>query len=182
MPQHSFAIAGQELAGAPIDRSNEVWLVGGGKVEVGVVAAVLGEGAVGQLHQRRPLPHPLLQGFVLAQLIEVVPLAADADPEADSSGIAQRPEHRDFVVAQQDLRVGTVPRVAQSSNAEHPVVDEVAEEDGAPFGRRVRLECGEEALDVPVHVADDQDRQIVRSHSSPGPSTRRTARVQEPMV
>ena len=67
--------------------------------------------------------------------------------------------------------------VAQRTDAEHPVVDEVTEEDRAPPVGGVRLEGLEQPLQVAMDVADDQDRQIVRSQASPSPSTRLIALV-----
>src|SRR4029077_15748323 len=118
-----------------------------------------------------------LQRLVLAQLVEVVLLAADADVEPDSRRIAQRRQHRDLVIAEDDVGVRTVARVAHAADAEHAVVHEVTKEDRVPTFGGIRLQRDKEALDVAVDVADDQDWQIARSHSSSWPSTRRTARV-----
>jgi hypothetical protein len=81
------------------------------------------------------------------------------------------------VVAEQDLAVGPVVRVAKRSDAERTTVHQVAQEDGSPAVGRVGPDRGEEALEVAMDVADDQDGQRDRSNSSAGPSRRRTARV-----
>src|SRR5260370_20770720 len=86
------------------------------------------------------------------------------------------------MVAEQDSGVGPVPRITQGADAEQPIVDEVAEEDRAPLTGRVGFQRLEEPLEVAVNVAGDQDRQVARSHSSPSPTIRRTARVQDPIV
>src|SRR6266851_4353675 len=112
---------------------------------------MLDERCVWQLHESGSFAQPRLQPFIRYQLVEIVALAAGRHPETDSRGIAQRPKHRDLMVAEKDGRVDAVTRVPKRANPEHP-------------------------------VADDQDRQIVRSHSSPGPSIRRIARVYEPII
>src|SRR5215472_1556556 len=104
-------------------------------------------------------------------------LAADAYIEPDAAGIGQGREHRHLVIAKQDFGILAIARVSEAADTERAIVDQVAEEDRSPFLGRVRLERGEKTLEVAVDVADDQDRQIDRSHSSPGPSIRRTARV-----
>src|SRR5207253_7595081 len=68
------------------------------------------------------------------------------------------------IFAEDDVGVLAVARVAQAPDAESPVVHEVAEEDRPPPVRGIRLEGGEEALEVSVDVADDQRRQVVRGH------------------
>jgi hypothetical protein len=65
------------------------------------------------------------------------------------------------VVADKNTRIGPVPRVSERAGAEESVVEEVAEEDGVPLIRRIRLERFEQPLDVAVDVSDDQDGQIV---------------------
>src|SRR5258708_4704377 len=79
----------------------------------------------------------------------------------DFLSVPQRPEHRPLVVAEQPRRVGAVAGVAQGAHPERPVVDEVAEEDRPPLGRRIRLERLEEAFEIAVDVPDDQDRQVL---------------------
>src|SRR6266581_1305607 len=106
--------------------------------------------------------------FADHQLVEIVALAAGRHPETDSGGIAQRPQQRDLVVAEKDGRVGAVASVPERADPKHSVVDEVSDEDGVPQIGWIRLQGFEEPLQVAVNVADDQDRQIVRSHSSPG--------------
>src|SRR3989442_116846 len=62
------------------------------------------------------------------------------------------------------------------------VAREVADEDGVPLIGWIGAQRLEEALEIAVDVADDQDWQAFRSHSSPRPSTRRTDLVYEPIV
>jgi hypothetical protein len=81
------------------------------------------------------------------------------------------------VVAEEQLAVGPVPGVAKRADAEGAAVHQVAQEDGPPAVRLVGQDGLEEAFQVPVDVADDQDGQRDRSSSSAGPSSRRTARV-----
>src|SRR6266852_7801436 len=101
-------------------------------------------------------------------------LPADRHPEADARRISQRPQHCDLVVAHENRGVATVARVSERADTEHPVVDEVADENGVPLISWIRPQRLEEALEIAVDVTDDQDRQIFRSHSSPRPSTHRT--------
>jgi len=63
------------------------------------------------------------------------------------------------VVAEQHLAVRPVARKAKRADAEQAVVDQVAEEDRPPLVGGVRLQRGEESLDVAVDVADDEDGQ-----------------------
>src|SRR6202140_1528907 len=96
----------------------------------------------------------MLERDILGQLLEVVLLAADSNPETDPRRIAQRPEHRDLVVAQKHHRVGAIAGVAQGADAEGAVVDQVAEEDRAPLGCGIRFERLEETFENAVHVPD----------------------------
>ena len=105
-----------------------------------VVAAVLQEGAVRQADEHRTGAQPFLQRLVGAQLVEVVALPADADPEADACRVTERPEHRHFVVAQQYLGVVAITGKSQTTDTEHAVVDEVAKKEGAPPVRGIRLQ------------------------------------------
>jgi hypothetical protein len=89
-------------------------------------------------------------------------LAADAHPEAYASRVSQSPEHGDLMVAEQNQRVASIARVPQGADAEWPVVDKVAKEDGAPLVRWIRLQRLEESLEIAVDVPDDQNGQVVR--------------------
>src|SRR6202140_1353974 len=160
IPELGFATVEQELVGARVDGGD--W-IGGVFIQedcVGIGAAVLHEGAVAQSDQGGALAHPLLEYDILGQLTEVVLLATDSNPETDTGRIAQRPEHRDLVVAQKHHRVGSVAGVAQGAAAEGTVVDQGAEEDRAPLGCGIRFERLEETLEIAVHVPDDEDRQV----------------------
>src|SRR5438477_4912560 len=93
-------------------------------------------------------------------------LAADAHPEPDASRIPKRPQHRRFVIAEQHVGVAAIASEAQAADAEHSVVDKIAQEHGAPPVRWITLKRGEQTLKVAVDVADDQDRQVAGGHVS----------------
>src|SRR5207248_201339 len=69
------------------------------------------------------------------------------------------PEHRHLVVAEQDVGVRAVAGVTERADTEHAVVDEVAYEECSPLVCGVGFEGLEEALEVAMDVADDQDGQ-----------------------
>src|SRR5260370_9147754 len=132
--------------------------------------------------RRRSLTEPGLQRRIAGELGEVMLLPADRHPESDARRIPQRPQQRDLVIAHENRRVGAVAGISERADSERPVVDEVADENGVPPIGWIREQRFEEALEIAVDVTDDQDRQVFRSHSSPRPSTRRTALVWEPIV
>jgi hypothetical protein len=76
--------------------------------------------------------------------------------------LIQGPEHGDLVIAEDHIGVGAVPREAQGADPKHAVVDEIAEEDRVPVGRRIRLEGGEEPFEIAVDVAHHEDGTIER--------------------
>src|SRR5260370_36407530 len=143
---------------------------------------MLDQRPVGQPHERGSLTKPGLQRRVARELGEVMLLSADGHPEADARWIPQRPQQRDLVVAQENRGVGAVAGISERADAEHPVVDEVADEHCVPLIGWIEAQRLEKALEIAVDVADDQDRQAFRSQSSPRPLTRRTALVWEPIV
>ena len=110
------------------------------------MAAVLDEGSIGKFQKRRPFLDPGLQRLVACQLVEVVALAAERDPPPDAFSVAQGPEHRHLVVAEQDFGVRAVAGVTERADTEHAVVDEVANEEGSPLVGGVGFEGLEEAL------------------------------------
>jgi hypothetical protein len=133
-----------------------------------IVAAMLNERFIRESYDRGTFPQPLLEMGVASQLVEVVALATKTHPPTDSRWIAQRPEHGDLMVAQDHCRVRAIARVPKGADAEHAVVDEVAEKNRVPFGRRVGLQRLEEPLEVAVHVAHDQDGQICHERDASG--------------
>src|SRR5207237_9129655 len=80
------------------------------------------------------------------------------DPPPDAFSLAQRQQHRHLVVAEQDVGVRAVAGVTERADTEHAVVDEVAYEQGSPLVGGVGFQGLEEALEVAVEFADDQDR------------------------
>ena len=147
-------------------------------VEVAIDPEMLGkifESLILQLEEERAGSHPALEFGISLQLAKVVHLAAKAHPARQVGPIAEGPEHRDLVVAEQQRSVGAVAGVAESSDAEWPAVDEVAQEDGVPAFRGVGKEGLEHSLDVPVDVAHHDHRQVCAGLGHAG--TRRMLRV-----
>src|SRR5438067_8938619 len=98
------------------------------------------EGAVRQADKRRTGAQPFLQRLVGSQLVEVVALPADADPEADACRVTERPGHRRFVVAEQYRGAVAITGKSQATDTGHAVVDEVAGKEGAPPVGGIRLQ------------------------------------------
>ena len=59
-----------------------------------------------------------------------------------------------------------VARVTQRADAEHPVIDEVADEDGVPVGVWVWRQRLKQTLDVAVNVTDDEHGQFAGRHAT----------------
>src|ERR1700687_2843715 len=164
-PELCFLTIREEFADTFVDRIDGLCLVALEKFRVRIASAMLHEGAIGEPDHRGSVAQPFLERGIFRELVEIVALASDAHPESDARRIAQRPQHRNFVVAEQHGGVGSVSSVTQGADAEWAVVDQVTEEDGSPAVRRVRFERFEQALEVAMDVAGDEYRQIVSSHS-----------------
>jgi len=160
IPKCRLTFVSEKVVNPGVYFVHEVWITGLDEGGIPIVAAVLNQRSISKSQDPRPLPHPLLEWRIASQLVEVVVLAAEPHPPADSCRIPQCPQHRDLVVAEKDCRVRAVARVAQGADAEVAGVDQVAEKDGVPLGGGVRLEGLEESLEIAVHVAHDQNRQI----------------------
>jgi hypothetical protein len=160
IPQCRLTFVNEKVANPSIYSVHEVCITGLDEGGIPIVATVLNQRSITESQQRRTFPHPLLEWCVARQLVEVVALAAEPHPPADSRWIPESPQHRDFVVPKDHCRVRAVTRVSQSADAEHAGVDQVAEKDRVPLGGGVGLEGLEEPLEIAVHVAHDQNRQI----------------------
>ncbi len=156
-PELGFLAVREQLADAGVDRVDGVGLVFLEQCRVRIAAAVLRERAVCEPDHRGPVAQPFLPWSIFRELVEIVALASDAHPESDARRIAQRPEHRDLVVAEKHGGVGAVSRVPQGADAERTVVDQVAKEDGSPAIRWVGCQRVEEPLEVAMDIAGDQD-------------------------
>ena len=160
IPKCRLTFVSEKVVNPGVYFVHEVWITGLDEGSIPIVAAVLNERSITESQQRRTSQDPLLERCVVHQLVEVMALAAEPHPPADSSWIPESPQHRDLVVAEKDCRVRAVARVAQGADAEVAGVDQVAEKDGVPLGGGVRLEGLKEPLEIAVHVAHDQNRQI----------------------
>src|SRR5215471_18384882 len=129
-----------------------------------VAVAVLGESAALQHQHGRAPQQPRLQRLVPCQLLEVVWLASRPEPGVDSRSalgpVAEGSQHQDLVIAEEDDAVWAVASIAEGAHAEGAAVHEVAQEDRAPPVGWVGLERSEEALEVSMDVADDEDGQV----------------------
>jgi len=91
IPEFRLTCMKDKVANPGVYSVDRVWLVDLDESRVCIAAAVLKQGSIAKPLHRRSLAHPFLEGRVSSQLVQVMALAAESHPPADSCRIAQSP-------------------------------------------------------------------------------------------